>query len=242
MACLDDWSERAATTRLRYVHSLIKLIKHYRADAGLIPATFPFLALRKSKLEAATHIARRARVLSSRTTGKVLHSSRLSRKVRAAALLTVVSASRFDDLTRPSSRLTVKGKKVIKLTMPTDKGRPFGRVGVKWISAASIIKALKLKPGPLHLQQSYSSFRRALNKVAPMWTGHSGRRTACLWLSKAGTTLKDIQRLTLHSGMEERSLETTRTYVDPVRSSPEARIQLRLTRTLARKATSTKRH
>ena len=100
--------------------------------------------------------------------------------------------------------------------------------------AQNLIQQLRVKPGyPIHkVKLSYANFVKAVKCVVPYWTGHSGRRTGAQWLSKAGTPLQEIQALTLHSGMSAKSLQSTRQYVSLSRRSPEARLQIRLSRLL----------
>jgi hypothetical protein len=197
-----------------------------------LPVNWAFLALRAARRKAATHRPRRA-VAATPSMVEAMRSQKGPKRIKMLALLTFVSASRFDDLTRkflgrPTTTVTVRDKSTIRVKLPVDKGQPFGRRAVKWLKCPNLIRLFSLPKGRVYLADiSYGSFLRHTKRVQK-WTGHSGRRGACTQLSRMGFDLRRIQALTLHSGSESKALESIRQYVEISRHMPEARRQLRM--------------
>jgi hypothetical protein len=231
--CMNNWARKAPTTRVGYIKSLKKLACHY--GHVRLPRNWGFLALRGAKLAAASHRPKRAQVLTSENLRALLLSKAISRRTRLLAAMTFLSASRYDDLTRKETRCKVITKDMMMIRLPVDKGNPFGRVARKFIHARKLINKFNLPVGKtLQVRVPYKDFLRAVKLITPKWTGHSGRRTATTVLSRKGFTLREIQNLTLHSGLEARSLQSTRQYVDASKNSPESRAQTRMSQVLSR--------
>jgi hypothetical protein len=232
-AALNRWSRYSPTTSVGYVKSLKKLATHYGHIR--LPRNWGFLALRSAKLTAASHKPRRAKVLTKANLKTLLLSKTISRRTRLLAALTFLSASRYDDLTRATTKCTVTSKAILRIRMPVDKGNPFGRVAYKYIYAKKLIDHFRLsKNERVNVQVPYKCFLQAIKSVTPAWTGHSGRRTATTVLSRKGYSLQEIQGLTLHSGIMSRALHSTRQYVDSSSKTPESRAQTRLSQALSR--------
>lgn len=232
-ACLEKWAHKCPTTKVGYVKSLAKMAKHYGRSCIRLPRNWSFLAIRSAKLAAAPHKPKRAQVLTSQNLRAMLLNKLISRRTRLLALLTFLSASRFDDLSRKTTKVQVLTSSIIRIALPVDKGNPFGRQAHKYVFAKPLIARFHLRRGTIKLNTPYTHFLRATKSISRSWTGHSGRRTATTTLSRKGFNLREIQALTLHSGLEARSLHSTRQYVQTSRRTPESKAQIRMSQALA---------
>lgn len=222
---IHRWAALAPSTYLRYVKSLTKLVTHYRA-VELPPGHSPFLLLRMAKLRNASHRPRRAWVPPVHVIRKMTTTGRKAMRLLTAMCL--VSASRFDDLTLETTRIRVLSPTLIRVSLPVDKGRPLGRKASKFLECPRMIRSAQLPMGRLRFKASYTALMRHLKAIHPQLSAHSMRRAACTLLSRRGWSLSHIQSLTLHSGLQTRSVETVARYVDIHPSMPEARRQRRL--------------
>jgi hypothetical protein len=237
--CLERWGRLKPPTTIRAIRSLSKLQKFYGAQKGMyLEPNWSFLALRAARRKAAAHQPTRAVPANATMISALLTRRSIPARVKLLACLTLVSASRFDDLTRPTTKITVRSKDTIRVHLPVDKGQPFGRRAVKWLRCPNLIHRFSLQPRTrLRLNMSYHRFRRYMLKIRKgkrHWTGHSGRRGACTLLSGMGFSLRRIQALTLHSGSDAKALESVRQYVEISRHMPEARRQMRMAERLDR--------